>query len=219
VPSSSFEKFEQNKSDVDRLLAIHLYLAGGDPGRKRGVEPLNKSAIVLITAIWEAYVEDIIAELLSHLVTCVPSANLLPKELRKRIAAEIKKDLREDAPWDLADNGWRDLALSRLEPLQEERNWGLKTPNAKNVNEYFSEATGLKSISSQWRWAGMSSVAAVNKLDSLLLLRGAIAHRSASTSSVKKVHVEDYFQFVQRLVVATDRQANKHAKSICSPLF
>ena len=48
----------ENMREVNRLLEIHWELTGGQPGRRHGVEVLNKSAIVLITACWESLVED-----------------------------------------------------------------------------------------------------------------------------------------------------------------
>jgi hypothetical protein len=64
MPSKSRIHFDENCEDVERLLTIHQDLAGNTPGRKYGVEVLNKSAIVLICAYWEAYNEDILHEAL-----------------------------------------------------------------------------------------------------------------------------------------------------------
>src|SRR6266404_6762364 len=64
MPSKAKMTFDQNCADVDRLLEIHADLAGPAPGRKFGVEVLNKSAVVLICAFWEAFVEVIVAEAL-----------------------------------------------------------------------------------------------------------------------------------------------------------
>ena len=43
------------------MIEIHVLLGGSGQGRKYQLEVLNKSAVVLITAIWEAYCEDIAA--------------------------------------------------------------------------------------------------------------------------------------------------------------
>jgi hypothetical protein len=68
MPSQARAAFENNRKDVERLMEIHGDLAGDTPGRKHGVEVLNKSAIVLMCAIWEAYCEDLAAEAVEHLV-------------------------------------------------------------------------------------------------------------------------------------------------------
>jgi hypothetical protein len=60
-------------------------------GRRYGLEVLNKSAIVLITAFWEAYYEDLATEALEHLVTNADSVEKLPLELKKRVASELRE--------------------------------------------------------------------------------------------------------------------------------
>lgn len=79
------------------------------PGRKYGVEVLNKSAIVLLCAVWEAYCEDLASEAVEHLVTHAKDASALPKALRKQIAQELKADSHELAVWKLAGQDWRPL--------------------------------------------------------------------------------------------------------------
>ena len=69
MPSKARRAFDDSAKDVKRLLEIHKTIGGNAPGRRAGLEVLNKSAIVLITAIWEAYCEDISAEALEHIVT------------------------------------------------------------------------------------------------------------------------------------------------------
>jgi hypothetical protein len=47
-------------TEVRRLLQIHGQLGGTGPGRRWGSEVLNKSAVVLLVACWEAYLEDLV---------------------------------------------------------------------------------------------------------------------------------------------------------------
>ena len=105
MPSKARAAFDENAQDVDRLLEIHSDVGGDAKGRRFGLEVLNKSAIVLLTAIWEAYCEDIATEALEHLIAHVPSGSALPKELKKRIVNDIEADRNKLAMWDLADSG------------------------------------------------------------------------------------------------------------------
>ena len=82
MASRARQAFDRNVKDVQRLLQIHANVGGDAQGRRFGLEVLNKSAIVLITAIWEAYCEDLAAEALDHLVTNATSGSSLPKELK-----------------------------------------------------------------------------------------------------------------------------------------
>lgn len=58
IPSNAILAFDESRKDIDRLLEIHQRLGGKGKGRRHQLEVLNKSAIVLISAIWEAYCED-----------------------------------------------------------------------------------------------------------------------------------------------------------------
>jgi hypothetical protein len=149
--------FEENCGDVERLLDIHRELAGEGPGKKHGVEVLNKSAVVLMCAAWEAYCEDIAAEAIVHLVDHAAEASKLLKELRKQIAAELEEDLDNLAVWRLADDGWRQLLRTRAQTIADERNRNLNTPKTANIRNLFRDAVGLPNVPSAWYWQKMSA--------------------------------------------------------------
>src|SRR6266571_3706969 len=214
MPSKARVNFEANAADVSRLLEIHKYFGGDAKGRRFRLEVLNKSAIVLITAIWEAYCEDLAAEALQHLVKYAPNSTVLPKELRKRIAKELKEDKHELSIWALADPGWRTVLTKRLSSLAEERNWKLNTPKAQNIIDLFRIALEIPNVSVRWFWKKMSVAQAKAKLDKYVTLRGAIAHRGKSAKSCTKAQVRDYFAHVKRLVAMTGGTVNSHVASI-----
>lgn len=108
LPSVAWIKFNENAVDVRRLIKIHA-TAGGYP---QEVEVLNKSAVVLIAAVWEAFCEDLAAEARKHLVAHIPRATALPDEVKRPIATHIEnKEKNEPAIWDLADDGWKAVVL------------------------------------------------------------------------------------------------------------
>jgi hypothetical protein len=213
VPSKARKAFDSNARNIERLIEIHGDVGGDEQGRRFGLEVLNKSAIVLITAIWEAYCEDIASEALEHLVANTSDASKLPKELKKTIASEVKADLHELAVWKLADTGWRDVARARLAALTIDRNFKLNTPKSNQIDGLFLDAIGLKEVSKTWKWKKMSAIKARAKLDRYITLRGEIAHRGDTASSVKKIDVTDYFQHVKRLVAKTGGEVNSHVKN------
>ncbi len=214
MPSKTRVNFEANAADVSRLLEIHKYFGGDAKGRRFRLEVLNKSAIVLITAIWEAYCEDLAAEALQHLVKYAPNSTVLPKELKKRIAKELKEDKNEISIWTLADPGWRTLLIKRLASLAEERNRKLNTPKAENIIDLFTIALGIPNVSLRWYWKKMSVAQAKAKLDKYVSLRGAIAHRGNSAKSCTRAQVRDYFAHVKRVVAMTGGTVNSHVASI-----
>ena len=213
MPTKARDTFDENAKDVERLLEIHADVGGDAKGRRFGLEVLNKSALVLITAIWEAYCEDVVSEALEHLVNNVPQASHLPKELRKRITADIKSEPNDLAMWDLADGGWKSKAKARLTTLTAERNRKLNTPKAEQIDELFAAGIGLSKLSDAWKWKKMSSTKARQKLDDYVGVRGAIAHRGAAAAGIKKWQVTDHFQHVKRLVAQTDSRVAQHVKN------
>lgn len=92
MPSRAATTFALRTGDIDRLLRIHADIAGRSAGRKYGVEVLNRSAIVLLTAMWEGYIEDVSAEALTHLVDNTSDPATLPLGLRQGVARELKAD-------------------------------------------------------------------------------------------------------------------------------
>jgi len=91
VPSQARKAFDLSAKDVQRLLDIHADVGGDAPGKRYGLEVLNKSAIVLISAVWEAYCEDVALEAAKHLAKYLTIASELPLDVQKRIAFELKR--------------------------------------------------------------------------------------------------------------------------------
>jgi hypothetical protein len=220
VPSQARSDFNDNHADIERLIEIHEELAGAGPGYKHGVEVLNKSAVVLTSAVWEAFCEDLASEAVDHLVAKLSDPAKLPKALRKRIASELETDKDELAVWDLAKSGWKAVLKSRAQSIADERARALNTPKTRNIAELFEDAVGLSKVTSAWSWKGMNPAQAGEKLDRLVTLRGDIAHRSKAADKIKKSTATDFMEHVGRLVESTDNYVNNEIQKICGkPLF
>jgi hypothetical protein len=204
----------KNLKDVENLLALHTFVGGTKKGRRHGLEALNKAAIVLITAFWEAYCEDIAAEALAHIVEHSKTADRLPNELKKQLAKELKTAQHELEVWKIADSGWKKYLSDRLDLLKEKRNRDLNTPKAAQVEELFHRSLGVVKISAGWSWKNMTPSGAAHKLDKYVTLRGVIAHRGSGSQSVKKSDVTNFFKFVGRLAANTGRDVNKHVRMV-----
>lgn len=215
MPSKAQKAFESNIKDIERLLELHIKEGGVQKGRRYGLEVLNKSAIVLITAYWEAYCEDIVAEALEYIVKHGKSSDSLPIDLKKKVAKEIKKNPNEIEVWKIADSGWKIYLSNRLSELQQDRNRTLNTPKSNNIDILFLNSIGIARISDKWRWGrNVSAKKARKKLDRYITLRGAIAHRGKYSQSVKKADVEDYFEFIKHLAEKTGEAVRDHVYSI-----
>jgi len=215
MASKARAAFDKNAKDIQRLLKLHEDVGGTAPGRRYGLEVLNKSAIVLITAFWEAYCEDIASEGLGHIVKHSKSADALPDELKKQIAKKLKAEKHELEIWKVADDGWRAYLSGHLEDLKKERDRRLNTPKTDQINDLFKAAVGIEKMSGNWHWPNkMKSARASEKLDKYVTLRGAIAHRGKHETSVTKQNVTDYFEFVQMLVPKTGGVVNSHCMKV-----
>src|SRR5450759_106828 len=111
--STAAATFEISSEEVAQLTDIHEQISGKERGR-RHLEVLNKSAIVLLCAIWEAYCEDVADEALRHLLAHLRDHNDLPEGRRRRIAKEQKEDKHELSPWKVAGTGWKAHLRTRL---------------------------------------------------------------------------------------------------------
>lgn len=214
MANGSRRAFDKNCEDIERLLEIHGDIGGTDPGRRYGMEVLNKSSVVLLCAFWEAYCEDLAAEALTLLVAHAPDHSSLPAPLRKRVASELENEKHDLAVWQLAGDGWRQCLKDRLARLQDERNRRLNTPKADRIDELFDEALGVSKVSGAWYWPGMSKSNARQKLDHLVSLRGDVAHRGAASRSVKRSDVSNYYNHIKRLVGKTGGRVSKEVKSV-----
>lgn len=214
MSSQARAAFDENVKDINKLLELQAAEGGDQPGRRYGLEVLNKSAIVLITSFWESYCEDLAKEALEAIVQHALNADALPKEIKKVIAKTLKDDKNELAIWGISDDKWQTVLRANFSTLMAERNKTFATPKSFKVNHLFESAVGLSNISSNWRWEKMTSNLAAKKLDEFVSKRGDIAHRGSSTSTVRKSEVEAYLNHVKKLAGKTGGTVKKHVKTI-----
>lgn len=199
--------WRKNISEVDRLLSIHSHLSGNGPGRKRDVQVLNKSALVLLLACWEAYVEDLAKNCFEFMLQNAKSPTVFEDFVLAIAAKEIKQGTTQDL-WSLAGTGWQKALEAHKEKILNKYvvKGSFNTPSAENIDKLLSELLGLKGISKEWHWPGMSNAKAIEKLSALIDLRGEIAHRVESGAVYKK-NVLAYKNLIARLAVITHNRA------------
>jgi hypothetical protein len=211
MPSQARIAFDKNLKDVENLLLLHATVGGAGPGRRHGLEVLNKSAIVLLTSFWEAYCEDIAAEGLECIVKNSKDASSLPKEIKKIIAKKLKSDADELALWSISDDKWRQVLRDHMAALKEARDRKLNTPKWQNIDLLFESAIGLSNVSSKWIWSNKLTVEKARaKLDKFVELRGEIAHRGKAKTSVSKAQVQEFLSFVKKAAAKTGGAVNTH---------
>ena len=218
MASKSRKHFDESAEDIDNLVDLYdgmvaLSEADGEP-IDEALEVLFRSSVVLMVSHWEAYIEDIVAEAVEHLVKHVSEPQHLPKEIRKIVSKEIQQSNDELAMWQLAQEGWRTYLKGRLIKHQENRNRSFNTPKAAATAEFISSVLGLANVTSSWAWAGVTSDDATKRLDELVKIRGQIAHRGRVTQKLNKKFVEDHLDLLRRLVSKTGGRINAHLKKV-----
>ncbi len=192
--------FFKNLSEVHRLLEIH---------EKHRVEVLNKSAIVLLVACWETFVEDLAGSAFSILLERAKTHRWIPRKVRAEAAKPLRISKNPCDVWKLADGGWKNVLRTHKAGLFKEYIGNLHSPRPSNVNSLYESLLGIRSVSNSWHWQRMRTDQAVAKLEELITLRGSIAHRVAAKRKVFKGDVTKYIDFINRIAVQTSNEVRK----------
>lgn len=204
-----------NMDDIKRLMEIHKEKGGATPGRKYDLEVLNKSAIVLLVACWEAFIEDLVANAFDVMLASAKKHDVFPFDVLTLASRQLKDSQDARLVWTLAGDGWREVLKQHKSTVIAQHVGKLNTPKPKQIDALLSSMLGIASISQQWFWRGMSADGAREGLEELVKLRGSIAHRVSCTRSVVKADVTNNRTFIYRLAVITSNRvlAYVHAKT------
>lgn len=200
------QNLEKNIAEVKRLLEIHKELAGTSQGRKHNVEVLNKSSIVLLVACWEAFVEDLASSAFEAMLQHAPDHGIFPDDVLAQASKKLKTAPDNREVWRLAGTGWRAVLTDHKNDLFKEYIGKLNTPKPRQIDALFSSLIGIPSLSAKWLWHKTDADKATKKLTTLVELRGSIAHRVATSQSVRKAAVTDYMDFIYRLAVISSNR-------------
>jgi hypothetical protein len=202
-------QFLENIAEVEKLLDIHAQLGGAGPGRKRDVEVLNKSAIVLVVACWEALVEDLASLALDFMIDNAKDYKAFPPSVLDRVGSKYSGP----NAWTLAGDGWKKALRDSYTEILAKTTGILNTPRAPQVDDLFQKSVGLKSVSACWYWKGRSKAKAIAALDDLVTLRGSIAHRVTSSKYVYKKDVSAAIKLASYLAAKTSNSVRTHVHS------
>jgi len=193
--------FRDNLQEVFQLLVIHRQLTGTGPGRRHQVDVLNKSAVLFLCASFEAFVEDLASKAFDHLIEKSPSPLKIPVSIRRSIASRVKEDPHELRVWDLADDGWKKVSASYKTQILKKHVGPFNTPKHGNIAGLYKELIGFDAMDSCFKWRGMQSVKAKEKLNAFVELRGGLAHGQRPPPRATKKIVLDHIGFLGPLSV------------------
>ena len=200
----------ENIEEVTRLVEIHKEIAGAKQGRKSGVEVLNKSAIVLLVACWETFIEEIASVAFNLILKDAPNPYVFPNKVLVLASRDLRKHKDETKVWELAASGWKRVLRKHRDSILSKFVSPFNTPNTQNINRLFNDLVGIKNISFDWYWQRMSVSQTKTKLDRLIKLRGQIAHSVRTEKSVHKTTVIGYVHFIKRLAGVINNSLNEY---------
>ena len=184
---------------MTRLTEIHTQLSGKSRGRKHGVEVLNKSAIVLLVACWESFIEGLATNAFDALFEQASGPQVFPNKVLVASSLALKQNANDMEIWKLAGDGWRSILSSHREDVLERHVGKLNSPKPEQITSLFENLLGLKNVTQCWSYQRMSPKVAEKKLIELVVLRGDIAHKVTTSTYVQKATVMFYIDFIGRL--------------------
>jgi len=187
MPSPAKLTFDQHLKDVEQLRTLHQVKAGPGPGRKHGVEVLNRAVIVFICACWEAYVEDVLRDSMRVLLTHAGAAHTEHARLNQPLEHALDAF---HAPNTRAVNNLIEGLLG-LPNISKAWKW----PGAR-------------------RKVGGAPISRSQELDALVKMRGRIAHRVTGKGPIGKAQGTQAIKLAKNLVRTTDNAVAGHVAAI-----
>lgn len=205
--------FIDNRDEVKKLVNIHIKVAGTAPGRKTsGVQVLNKSAIVLLVACWESYIETIVGDAFDFMLANAPTHEVFPSSVLTKASKELRNDKDERKIWLIADKGWETVLKNYKENAFKKEIDYFHVPRPSNIDELFAKLVGLDNLSKTWTWRGQNNSDTIRTLNELIDIRGTIAHKIKVETSITKRDVLYYLNFINNLAVSTNNSVTKHVE-------
>ena len=207
MPSAAKSSFESALVDVTNLMEFHANEGGDAPGRRpANLQSLNKSAVVLLCAAWESYVEYVITECAAANITEAELPKDLMKSLRKLVSRYVR-DSKDESAWiKTAGSGWKDVAREVVTAKVSL----LNTPKTNQVSILFEDILGVTKVENIWSWAKNELGGPARRLDDFVKLRGSIAH-GAQKDSVNKNQVTGAQDLIVRLVNKVEERLTSDA--------
>ncbi len=206
--------FFDNLDEINELSSIHTKIAGSTRGRKSNVQVLNKSAIVLLTASWEYYVEDLVREGFKFLVINAVNHSAFPYSVLAKASKEIKNDKDDRRVWGLAGDGWKNILENYKNTILEKEIDNFHVPRPEKIDDLYLKLLGINKITSNWTWRKMTNDDAIKMLNKYIDMRGEIAHNVKTTSSVRKKAVDEYRVFLNRTAVILHNRVVEHINKL-----
>ncbi len=189
--------------DARRLLEIHEATTGAAAGRRRNVDVLNRSALLLTVAAWEGFCEDSISVSAARISRQLQNKDLLPESVIRPFMywfyedSQLRSvsDISKSNIWSIAGDGWR----SQYRKYSERKVDDLNTPNFMRLKKLASQTIGISDLGANWTYGRYDQSFYVSKLEDTLQIRHQIAHGRRGNTTVGKIRAKDSITLIERL--------------------
>jgi hypothetical protein len=178
------------------------------PNRKKTL--LCYSLVLFEVLMWETFIEDLVDEGQELLLTHVTDPSKLGFDVLLPVSTALVERKDKRAIWDLAGNQWKEAVRTHRKKLIS----GFHTPRAENVDALVLETLGLKNLRDSWRWKNASNANVRKRLNTIITMRGEIAH---GMLSVPAMHIQTFLKrltFGRKAFRITSNQIRDHIHSI-----
>lgn len=207
MPSKSYVNFLIHLEDVTKLTDAHNLFSLKTRGRKH-LGYLTRSGVVMLSAAWERYNEDLLLESIEIISKNVSDATVLPENIRRMLSNQVKRDKHELKPIDLTGDGWKKVWFE----YAKERTLNLHNPKSVELDKLFKEYLGVENpnYSDLWLKRGLQ------KIDKFIDTRGAVAHRGQDISYVRFKFLQRNIELIRRNAIQIDSEIATYLKNIGS---
>jgi hypothetical protein len=227
---SALDQFKQSLQMAEELMRLERSNYKNPPRteEQNAVEGLRGGAIVLMVAAWESFVKQLIEEELAQIASNSPKlkfCNLPQKMYIHNVfhslemalnGPRFQKNEKIDRLPDI-DRSVKNIILEIIDPYAFSDIGS--NPNPKVVKEMFSHI-GIENIfafikvdfEKEWRHPA-SEKFIVDKLDGILNLRHAVAHK-ADTLNISRSDLKENIRFMRILARVVDKKVKTYVKQI-----
>ena len=198
----SLNILQTNLKDIVALLDLSLTLDSVE--QKRGI---FRSAVVLLIASWEQYIEQLAESSVSILTARLRDSSPLPENVKQKIAmfsvTENKRNNERkfsDSVWLFADKGWKDAYIKYCGNLT----LNLNTASPSNVRDLYMNILGIRNVTSDWHFLELTTEECVTKSQDLVGLRHDIAHgANARQEELEEANIREQTEFIASIAKCT----------------
>ncbi|HQU81656.1 MAG TPA: HEPN domain-containing protein [Pyrinomonadaceae bacterium] len=205
MPSKSFANFLIHLDDVTKLTEAHNLFSRGTRGRKQ-LGYITRSGIVMLSAAWERYNEDLLLECIKFIAHNISDATVLPEDIRRTLSHRIKNDKHELKPIELTGNGWKKVWFD----YAQEKVLNLHNPKSVELDKLFKEYLGLDNPNYSKLWLKNS----VLKVDKFIETRGAVAHRGRDIDYVRFNFLQQQIELIRLNTIQIDSEIANYLQNL-----